>query len=109
MKTIGEVIDAVQDGERPDYDELRLTVASLSGLLSFDLNALMDLAKAKKEGKKPILTYDPVHQAEEAFRRRKTAFGVTPLHYLGDSYNPDKEECQKWRRVAKGLLKKVTQ
>lgn len=101
MRTIGEIIDAVQDGKKDfEPDELRLTVSCLAAALAIDLKRIMQLSCAKKENKNPILMNDPKYVAEETFKNRKAMHAVTPLHYLGDSHNPDSEECQRWRRLS---------
>lgn len=46
MRTLNEIVTAVRDGERPDYEELRYAICALDALGVFNRNALMRLAEA---------------------------------------------------------------
>jgi len=107
VKTIGEIIEEVADGGKPDYDDLRYTLIAINALRTFDQRALMKLAEAKRLGQKPIITRGPEYQATQSFRRVKLAYQKPPKEYVGPSHDPDTEECQRFRRIAKGLMKKV--
>lgn len=92
MKTLGDIIDAVRDGERPDYEDLRYAICATSALMTFDRNALSNLAIAETEGKKPVLIYSAVFQHAENFNRVKRALSKPPKEYIGwgnDPENPD--------------------
>jgi hypothetical protein len=107
MKTLGEVIDEVKDGGRPDYEDLRYTVVALSALHTFSFKTILDLAAKEKAGK-----YRPAFglqfYAEERFKSFKAALAMPPKEYVGPSYDPDGEEAKKWRAISKNILKKVT-
>lgn len=107
MKTLSQIIDAVQAGEKPDYDDLRYTVVALSFLRTRDFMAIMDLAKAKRENKKPFMKWDPEWVAEERFKVFKAAMAMPPIQYVGDSHDPDNPECQKFRAMSLNLIKRV--
>ena len=91
MKTLREIVEQVSDGGKPDYDDLRYSVVALGALRGFDQRALMKLAEGKREGKKPILSYDAEHQLRESFNRAKNAFSKPPKEYVGSAHDPDKE------------------
>lgn len=103
MKTIGEIIESAKNGERPEYDDLRLAVCALDYLMTFDRNAIWKLAEAEAEGKKPFLVSSALWQRDENFSRIKRAMGKTPKEYLGTTYNPDDPEVQTRRKAAIAL------
>lgn len=107
MRTIGEIIHMVKDGQRPEYDELRLAVAALSSLSAFDGMALSKLYDAEKEAKKPFMTRSAVWQYEEHFRRWKAALAVTPEKYLGPNHSPDNPDAVAHYRMANRLVEKI--
>lgn len=100
MRTLGEIINAARNGERPEYDELRYAVCALDGLSTFDRVAFGRLAEAEQENKRPMLTNSAVWQNEENFRRWKNALGMSPREYLGPRYDPDNPESVKRRKAA---------
>lgn len=107
MKTLADIVEEVAHGKKPDYDDLRYAVVALNALPSFDQRAILDLYRAKKEGKRPILRFDPEHQANESFTRTQNAFSKPPKEYVGPSHDPDTEECQRMRKISKKILSKV--
>ena len=108
MKTLGQIVEEVGNGGKPDYDDLRYAVVALGALRGFDQRALIKLAEGKREAKKPLLTYDAEHQANESLNRAKWAFSKPPKEYVGPEHDPDTEECQRFRRLSKAILAKVT-
>ncbi len=104
MRTLFDIIELVKDGDKPEYDELRYAVVALSALRHFDSDALRKIAKRESEGKPPLSQY----YAEESFKRFKAALLIDPKSYCGPQHDPDTEECQKFRKMAKGILKHVT-
>lgn len=106
MKTLDEIIDAVRDGERPDYDDLRYAICALSALEVFDNTALMRLCEAERDGKKPFLVTSAQWQFEEHFNRRKRAGCKPPKEYVGWNNDPDNPEFLKRRELAKKVCSK---
>lgn len=106
MKTLGEIIDAAKSGERPDYDELRLAVCAMDGLMTFDRQAIWKLAEAESEKKKPFLLHSALWQRDENFRRIKSAMAKDPKAILGATYDPDSPEVQGRRRASVALMGK---
>ncbi len=107
MKTLNEIVDAVRDGERPDYEDLRYAICAMSALSSFDRMAFMKLAETEREGKKPFLTGSAQWQWEEHFNRQKRAGEKPPKEYVGWSNDPDNPEFLNRRNVSKKILAKV--
>jgi hypothetical protein len=107
MKTLSQIIEEVGDGGRPDYDDLRYALVAVNALRGFDQRALLNLVRGKREGKKPVLAYDPEYQANESFKRAANAFAKPPKEYVGPAHDPDTEECQRSRRISKKILNKV--
>jgi hypothetical protein len=106
-RTLDEIIDAVRDGERPEYDDLRYAICALSALSVFDRQAFMKLAEAEREGKKPFLTTSAQWQWEEHFGRRKRAGEKAPKEYVGWNNDPDNPEFLARRKVAIKIMAKV--
>lgn len=104
MKTLSEIIDEVQDGGKPDYDDLRYAFVAVSALRHFDANAINKLYLREKDGKYKKELFGLEWAAKESFNRFKTALAVPPKQYVGVQHDPDTEECQRFRKMAKGVL-----
>jgi hypothetical protein len=100
MKKLIDIIEAVKNNEKPDYDELRYAVLALSALNTFDSMAIGKLAEGEREKKKPFLTYSAEWQLKELFRRNKAAFGKSPKEWLGWNNDPENPEYQKCRKIS---------
>lgn len=106
MKTLSEIVNAVRDGERPDYEDLRYAICALDALAVFNRNAFMKLAKAEQEGHKPFLTSSAVWQWEEHCRREQTALGKAPKEYVGWNNDPENPEFLARRKKAQQFMAK---
>jgi hypothetical protein len=106
-KKLGDIIDACLDGEKPDYDDMRLAICAMSALMTFDRLAIHRLAQAERENKKKILLSSAVFQSKERFNRIKRAHETTPREWLGEENNPDSKEVQKRRAASKKLVDKI--
>lgn len=104
MKTLGEIVEAVRSGERPDYDDLRYAICAMEALSTFDQLAFMNLASSEREGKKPFMTSSAQWQWEEHFRRHKSAGETQPKKYIGWNNDPDNPDFQKRRAVSKRIM-----
>lgn len=107
MKTLSEIIDEVDSGGRPEYDELRYALIAMKALHHFDSKAIRNLYQREKDGKYRPELFGLKYASEESFRRFKTALGIPPKQYVGPDHDPDTEECQRWRKLSLGLLNKV--
>jgi len=104
MKTLGEIVEAARSGERPEYDDLRLAVCAMDMLMTFDRQAIWQLAEAEVEGKKPVMVWSSLWQRDENFNRVKRAMAKDPRSYLGPTYDPDSTEVQDRRRKSIALM-----
>ena len=93
MRTIGKIIEMVANGEKPDYDELRLTVQALQ----LQVTTLQ----------RTITTYAPALVKEGQFISYKAFLKANPEDWLGDNWHPDREEYQKRRKTSLALLDKA--
>ena len=88
MRTLFDIIQDVQNGGQPKYDELRYAVCALDALNTFHSLALHDLAKIEKRQD----VVKPMHTAEfhfhNCFIRTKEAFGLSPKKWLGWQNDP---------------------
>ncbi len=107
MKTLEQIISAVRDGERPDYDDLRYAICAMDALHTFDRNAFMKLAEAERLNKKPYVTYSAIYQFEESFNRHKNALGKPPKEYVGWNNDPDNPEFLSRRKQAVNMVSKL--
>lgn len=107
MRTLGEIIEAVKNGEKPEYDELRYALCALDSLHTFDSTALRNLAEAELENKKQILVYRPTWQYEESFNRNKRALSKTPKEWLGWNNDPDNPDYIKRRKAGIKIMENI--
>lgn len=107
-KTLSEIVNAVRDGERPDYEDLRYAICALDALATFNRTAAMRLAEAEREGRKPFLTTSAAWQWEEHHRREQTALGKPPKEYIGWNNDPDNPEFLERRKQAQRFAKRFT-
>ena len=108
MRTLNEIVTAVRDGERPDYDELRYAICAMDALGVFNRNALMKLAEAEKAQKKPFLTTSAEWQWQEHYRREKAAGEKSPKEYIGWNNDPENPEFLRRRETAKRLMQSIS-
>ena len=108
MRTLNEIVTAVRDGERPDYEELRYAVCAMDALGVFNRNALMRLAEAEKAQKKPFLTTSAEWQWQEHYRREKAAGEKSPKEYIGWNNDPENPEFLRRRAAAKRLMQSIS-
>lgn len=100
MKKLIDIIDAVKNNEKSDYDELRYAVLALSALNTFDSMAIGKLAEGEREKKKPFMTYSAEWQFKESFNRNKRAFDKSPKEWIGWDSDPENPEYQKRRKIS---------
>lgn len=107
--TLDEIVDAVRDGKRPEYDDLRYAICALHALSVFDRQVFMKLAEAEGSGKKPFMTTSAKWQWEEHFGRRQRAGAKPPKEYVGWNNDPDNPEFQKRRGIANKIMRKAAE
>jgi len=114
MKTLGEIIDAVRDGERPDYEDLRYAICAMDALMTFDRTALIALSEAEDgcqttEVLPRRFTSSATWQLSENFRRQARAYEKPPKEYVGWNNDPDNPEFLRRRRIAIKLMKGIVE
>ncbi|RDH43534.1 hypothetical protein [Zooshikella ganghwensis] len=82
-------------------------MAGCSCFGAYDSLALMRLAEAEQEKRKPMLMDSAWHQYEEHFYRQKRAYAKDPKSWLGANNDPDNPECQKRREISNKIVDKV--
>lgn len=109
MRTLGDIIESVKSGERPEYDELRYSLLALEFLLSMGNKALRRLADVETRAAepKPKLLNSAVFQHEEMFNRIKVALARDPKAYVGPENDPDKPAYQERRRASLRLVDRI--
>lgn len=104
MKKLTDIITLVKDGGSPTSDEMRYAICALDALITFDSQALLQLAKGMQENRKPILIYSANWQWEEHHRRMQRALSKSPKEWVGEDNNPDNPEVQKRRKTSLKIL-----
>lgn len=102
IRTLGEIVDAVRDGQEATIDEMRYSICALDALLTFDSMALQKIAG---DGKQAHLLASLAWP--ESFRRAKTAYETPPKNWVGWDNDPDNPEFLKRRAMSKRLLDKL--
>jgi len=93
MRTISKIIELVANGEKPDYDELRLTVQCLQLRL---IRAVTDL-----------IVYGNELIRKTWFTGNKQFMNTSPDVWLGDNWHPDSEAYKKRRKMSFEIAKKA--
>ncbi len=86
MNTLSSIIEHVQNGDKPEYEELLYAVCALNSLISFDNAALVNLAHGEPHDSRAVRAF------EDHFNRNKVAFEQSPKTFIGwdnDPANPD--------------------
>lgn len=109
MKKLGEIIDEVMDGGRPEYDELRYALIAVNALRGFDSRAIMKLWDKERNGKYKANLFGLEWEARESHTRAQKAMEVDPKTYVGPDHDPDNPECQKFRKAAKNMMTRMKQ
>ena len=101
MRTLLEIIESAKVGESTTHEECLYALLAYASLAWFDEHALHQLAF------EPSKWRTPQGEAEESFRRWKTALAKSPKDWLGPGNDPANEECR-WRvRAARRLVERV--
>jgi hypothetical protein len=101
MRTLFEIVEAAKIGDPTTHEECLYALLAYAGLAHFDSRALAELAH------EPSRFRTPMSEAEESFRRWKTALNKSPRDWLGPSNDPANEECRQRVRLARKLFDKV--
>jgi len=98
MRPLKEIVDAVQAGEEPTYDELFYAVSVLHNLMLFDF---ADLQKAQEAGEAPMTLL------REHCLRVGGAFKYEPQRWLGDDNDPRNPEFQERRAEHEAAKRRI--
>lgn len=99
MRTLGEIIELVKSGGRPEYEELRYALVAISLLGVKDSMAFGTLFTAERQGHSRG-TKSSIFQAERHHERWKEALNTDPKTWIGNDHDPDNQECQRFRKLA---------
>ena len=109
MRTLGEILDMVHSGKKPEYEELLLALDAMSALAVFDRKSFQELAKAEAEKRRPILTSSAAWQNKERLNRWQRALDKTPDLWLGWDNDPRNHECIARRGRALRMFEKIAE
>ena len=96
MRTLSEILTAVKQGERPEYDELRYALRLMEALSTMDNTGWRRDAGGGMRYK-------------ESFGRWKRALAADPKVYLGHTYDPDNPEAQDRHRWSVALIEAIAE
>lgn len=94
MRNLCDIIEAVKDGEKPEYDEIRYALLAVDALLYFANN---DVKKLLKEPVNPLVK-ELIEK--DNFKRFHSALNKDPKSYVGNQ-DPDLPEYQEDRARSK--------
>lgn len=103
MKTLSEIIEAVKDGEKPDYEDLRYGLLALASLHYFLFHDMLKVYEKSTDDTPFGLKW----LAEESFNRSKRVMGFVPKQYIGDTHDSDNPAYQKERQSMRRLADKI--
>ncbi len=89
MRPLAEIIEAVQAGESPEYDELFYAVSALQHLVNFDGTDLVGLAERGSP--------EVIKMLEEHCKRVRGALSRPPILWIGPNDDPRNPEFQERR------------
>ena len=107
-RTINDIIVAIKENERPDYEDLRLTCLALNSLLFF---AHGDIKRLLKGGIAAELTrrdYPGAHAELGISQNEYKALKMEPEKYLGAPNIPGTTEYEARYRLSKKIFEKFT-
>lgn len=104
MRTLGEIIEAAKDGQKPDHDECYYAMLALAALNAFNGQDVLSLHPSS--GK--VFNADRLQRlSEEAFERNKRCHAADPKQYIGWDHDPANPEYQKFRKMSQRLFDKI--
>ena len=101
MKTLGEILAGIKDGEDISYDDLYYSVLALEALSTFDSMGIRRLTEETSKFS------TPERLMEESWNRWKIALGKNPKDWVGWSNDPHNDDYQKTHKFHKKLAEKV--
>lgn len=102
MRTLSQIMDAVKENQPATEEELRYTLLAMDALSHWDRNFLIRFAGNDK----PNVVRCEL-EANESFRRWKTALGAEPKTYVGWNNDPANPEYQRRRSIALKIADKA--
>jgi len=101
MRTVGDILEAVKDGEQPSFDEMKYCLLAIEALHFFNLRAIKYLSEDKT-------LFSPKKEKEEALNRMERCLNTGAKEYVGWENDPDNPDFQKNRKNMKKLLDKLS-
>lgn len=102
MRPLVEIIESLKDGEKPTYDELYFSLLVVNNLSTMDITTIREIQANKNQ-----LRFTMFPPYDECHNRWHRALNADPQVYLGPNNTPGNPEHDRFRRMAKNILKKV--
>ncbi len=104
MRNLSDIIEAVKDGEKPDYDELRYALLVVDSIGIMTQSMILGLY-----GKSGLSQFDKF-KIDNNYKTRRKAYESDPKKYIG-SFDPDlpgyQEDRARSKRVYDGIMRKI--
>ena len=101
MRNLLEIVEGAKEGKMPTHEECYWAMLALSHLQWFESHDLRQVIVGRDDIKAKMI-------GDEAFRRRKIAFGKPPKEWVGWSNDPSNPEYQRLRKTAFKVLRDAT-
>ena len=97
-RTLAQILDAIKDNGKADYEELRYALLAVDALRHLDARALQRLRKQVEHGQDPRAMVRL--SADESYRTVSGAMRTPPKAWLGPNHDPENPEYQAVRKAA---------
>ncbi len=95
MRTLFEIIEDVNEGKKPDYEEIRYALLAYQSMFVMDHSCLHEELLREKSS------------TELTFSMFKNALERSPKELVGWNNDPDNPEYQKFRKLGHRLFNKI--
>lgn len=101
MRSVFEIIEEAKGGGMPSHEECYWAMLALDAITTIDKRTIDRLSGDKATDLVKSMSKD------EVFRRWKQFLNADPKAWLGPNHDPSNPECQRMRKIAFGVMKKV--
>lgn len=102
IRCLGEIIDSVKRGEKPDYDELRYALLACVSLLNIEHRQLRE----ELQREKPAAKFIRDMKLKNSFDAYKGAMQSSPKDWIGWDHDPDNQDYQKRYEIGNRMIDK---
>lgn len=104
MRNLGQIVEDVKDGKKPDYEELRYALLAYVSMFNIEHRQLRE--ELLRDKPQPQFLRDM--KLKNSFDMYKGALNKSPKEWLGWANDPDNPEYQRMRQAGNKLIDKLT-